>query len=77
MANTYLTLNQITSETIILFKNSNTFIANLNLQYEELYEKIAVEPINLSTKEIVILGAAAIICKNPITSRRFWSSWFK
>lgn len=29
----------------------------------------------MSAKEIAILGVAAIMTKNPVVSRRFWSAW--
>lgn len=67
MAQNILVIQMITKEAVQMFKNSNLFLQN----YEEIFAKLATTI--LSTKEILLLGTAAIIAKNPIVSRRFWS----
>jgi hypothetical protein len=37
MANTYLTIDQITAEAVMLFKNSNLFIMNMDTQYDDQF----------------------------------------
>ena len=37
MSNTYLTIDQITSEAVMLFKNSNLFIMNIDTQYDKQF----------------------------------------
>lgn len=65
MTNCILTIDLITKDAIKMFKNSNKFIKNCN--YDEMPQ------LEFSTKEIIVLGAAAIMANNPIVSRRFWS----
>lgn len=74
--NTLLSIDTITKESVRLFNNSNLFILNLERQYE-LANDIFVPsaPAIISTKELVILGTAAILTKNPEVTRRFWSGW--
>lgn len=38
-----------------------------------LNESAAIEQPPLPTKELIVLGLAAIIAKNPTVTRRFWS----
>src|SRR6201996_1710997 len=37
MANTYLTIDMITAEAVMLFKNSNLFIMNIDTQYDDQF----------------------------------------
>src|SRR6266550_2456182 len=37
MANTYLTIDMITAEAVMLFKNSNLFIMNMDTQYDDQF----------------------------------------
>ena len=37
MANTYLTIDMITAEAVMLFKNSNLFIQNMDTQYDDQF----------------------------------------
>src|SRR5258708_18213170 len=37
MANTYLTIDMITAEAVMLFKNSNLFIMNMDTQYDPAF----------------------------------------
>lgn len=39
MANTYLTIDMITAEAVMLFKNSNLFIMNMDTQYDDQFAK--------------------------------------
>lgn len=34
-----------------------------------------IESVQLSPQAVVLMGAAAIIAKNPTVSRRFWGRW--
>lgn len=77
MASNLLSIDMITRDAIELFKNSNKFLMNCDEQYSEYFDVEELEPeIQLSTKEVIVLGAAAVIAKNPVVSRRFLD-WFK
>ncbi len=39
MANTYLTIDMITAEAVMLFKNSNLFIMNMDTQYDDQFAR--------------------------------------
>lgn len=71
MVQNILTLPLITREAVQLWQNSNMF----------LHECDWVEPISMpkpyiiGAKEVVLLGAAAIMAKNPEVTRRFWRGW--
>lgn len=68
--NNLFTVDMITSKAVKLFKNSNMFIMNLPLQCEaEIAKPLLVA---LTAKEVAVLGAAAIIAKNPVVTRRFF-----
>jgi hypothetical protein len=41
----------------------------------EIY--IPSAPAIIGVKELVVLGTAALLIKNPIISRRFWIGWTK
>ena len=76
--NTLLTVDMITKEAIELFKNSNAFLLELENQYS-LVNNVYVPstPSIIGVKELVVLGSAAILTKNPDITRRFWSGWIK
>lgn len=82
-----MTACDITREALKAFKNSNTFIKNIDMQWEELFKPIG--PIGsrlriklpgdyniaktISLQEACIVGTVAVLLKNPVVSRRFWS----
>ena len=60
----------ITREVIELFKNSNSFLLHMIDAQPQYYMAHVAETI--STKEVIVLGVAAMIAHNPVISRRFW-----
>ncbi len=81
MANQLQDLNMITKEAVTLFKNSNMFLQNINSQYDGLFigntlrvklPNVATAAKVISAKEVIVLGAAAMIARNPVISRRWW-----
>ncbi len=75
MAQSHMTLNMITREAMLLFKNSNSFIAQIDAQYQSQFARSTFQLVaeTISTKEVIVLGAAAMIARNPIISRRWWA----
>lgn len=45
------------------------------LNLKEVYVPSA--PAIIGVKELIVLGTAAVLIKNPVVSRRFWSGWAK
>ena len=56
MANTYLTIDMITAEAVMLFKNRNLFIMNMDTQYNDQFArdgaKIGDTPLIVTGKQI-------------------------
>lgn len=70
MSNQLLTMQMITREAVSMFKNSNSFLANMS-QYEELFEQLPSVVPSLNLPTAIALGMAAAVIKNPTVSRRF------
>lgn len=67
--NNLVSINLVTRDAVKLFKNSNSFLDNLN--WDEVFDVMSTK--SMSLQQAMLLGTVAIIIKNPVVSRRFWS----
>ncbi len=63
MSHNLATIDMITRDAVELFTSSNKFFVS----YDEVFLP------TISLQEATVLGVAAVISKNPVVSRRFWS----
>ncbi len=79
MANCILTQQMIEREAVQLFRNSNKFLEDM--EWEKSFAQLPDPTIDFASLAVPLplmaaVGAAAIVVKNPVVSRRFWDGWF-
>lgn len=77
MANDLLSIEQITREAVAMFTRSNAFIPSMraDMAFVAGEQQWPALP-SVSLPVAAAMGAAAVVIKNPVVSRRFWE-WRK